>query len=71
MKDFFKNIATQAGAIILAALGAAIITFIQSIAIQTGACEAPINQVNEAGFLGAALKGLHSAYLAVHMRNIL
>lgn len=61
MREFVKNIATQATGILLAALGAGLIAFLQSVASQTGACPTPSLDVTQTGMLGASLKVIHSA----------
>lgn len=58
--SFMKSIAAQVAAIVIAALGAAAITFLQSIAAQTGACPVPAADPTQAGVLGAAFKTAHS-----------
>lgn len=70
MKDsessFLRGVATQATAILLAALGAGAIAFIQSIAIQTGACVPPAVTPEEAGALGGLFKAVHTALTMGH-----
>lgn len=61
MKDFSKGVATQATAILLAALGAAAISFISSVAGDAGLQCEPVSNPSNAGFLGAMLKGAHTA----------
>lgn len=63
MKSFLKSVATQATAIILAALGAGLFAFIQSIAIQAGACDIPKANIAETSALGAMIKTAHSTFL--------
>lgn len=63
MKDYIKGVATQATAIILAALGAAAFAFFQSAASSAGICPAQTASVEEVGLLGALFKGIHSAIL--------
>lgn len=66
MKEYAKGVATQATAILLAALGAAAIAFFQSAANSTGLCPLPAPTVQDAGLLGALIKGVHSAMLMGH-----
>lgn len=64
MKDYMRAVGTQVTAIILAALGAAALTFFQTLAASTGAmCPLPSDPA-EAASLGALLKGIHTALLA-------
>lgn len=59
--SFIKSVASQVTAIIIAALGAAAIAFLQSLAAQTGACSVPAADPSQAGVIGAMLKSAHSA----------
>lgn len=61
MKAYFKGVAVQATAIILAALGAAAFTFLQSVAAQSGVCPTPTTSPETAGAIGALFKGIHTA----------
>jgi hypothetical protein len=63
MKDYFRGVATQATAIILAALGAAAFAFFQSAATSTGICPLPSVSPEEAGATGALFKAIHSAFV--------
>lgn len=63
MKIYLKGVAVQATAILLAGLGAAAIAFFQSVAAQTGACPSPAMGPGSVGALGAAIKGVHSAFI--------
>jgi hypothetical protein len=60
MKDFLKNLGVQASAILLAALGAGFIAFVQTIGIEAGACDPQILAPEEVGALGGSLKLLHT-----------
>lgn len=64
MKPYLKGVAVQATAIILAALGAALITFIQSIVSKTGLCPEIPTSPTEAGLLGGILKTVHTAFIS-------
>ncbi len=68
MKQYFKSVATQFTAIALAALGAAAIAFIQSIAVQTGACTTDTITVTEVGVLGGMFKGIHTAITNISLK---
>ena len=70
MKSYFKGVAAQMTAIILAAAGAAIFTFFQSVATQTGVCEVPTDAVGQAGALGAMIKAGHSAFQIAHLKQL-
>ena len=61
MKQYFKGVATQATAIILAALGAAAFAFFQSMAVSTGVCTPPVTDIAEVGAMGAGFKAIHTA----------
>ena len=61
MKQYMQGVATQATAILLAALGAAAFAFFQSLAATTGVCPSPASDPAQIGALGAAFKGIHSA----------
>ncbi len=61
MNEYFKSVAAQATAILLAAFGAALISFFSSIAGQTGLECTPVTNPEEAGALGAIFKSIHSA----------
>lgn len=64
MKKYMQSVGTQVTAILLAAAGAAMLTFFQNLAASTGGiCPIPSDPA-EAGALGALLKGMHSAILA-------
>lgn len=70
MKDFFKQLATQITAIILAALAAAAVSFLQSVAAQTGACPAVATSTTDVAALGAGLKGTHSLFTLLSHRHL-
>lgn len=61
-KTFLRQISAQATSILLAAAGAALLTFIQSVATLSGACDVPTALPEQAGALGAGLKTIHSAF---------
>ena len=61
MKEYFRAVAVQATSIILAALGAALIAFLQSLLAQHSGGAIPPIQAEEAGVIGAVLKGSHLA----------
>lgn len=61
-QPFLKSVASQVTAILIAALGAAAITFLQALAAQSGACPMPVTDPTQAGVLGAAIKSAHSAF---------
>lgn len=67
-KQYIKGVAVQATAILLAAIGAGLFAFFQSIAATTGVCPAPVSNPAEIGALGAGLKAIHSA---ITMRRII
>lgn len=64
--SYLKGVATQATAILLAALGAGAIAFFQSLASQAGACPTPTMAPEEAGALGALFKAAHTALTMGH-----
>lgn len=66
MKQYLKGVATQATAILLAALGAAAFAFFQSMAASTGVCPAPVSNPAEIGAMGAMFKGIHTAFIMRH-----
>lgn len=70
MTTFFKGLATQVSAILIAALAAGLISFIQSVAIQTSACPIPIDKVADTATLGALFKTSHTAFLALAHRHL-
>jgi len=61
-QSFLRQIGAQAAAILLAAAGAALLTFVQSVAVLSGACDAPSATLQQAGALGASLKAIHSVF---------
>ena len=63
MKRYIEGVATQATAILLAALGAATFAFFQSMATSTGGCPLPLSNPAEVGAMGALIKGIHSAFI--------
>ena len=66
MKDYFKGVASQATAILLAAAGAAAFAFFQSMAASYGVCPAPAVDPVEVGGMGALFKGIHTALTLNH-----
>lgn len=62
MKSYWKGVAAQTTAILLAAAGAATFTFFQSLAAQTGVCATPEIDIAQAGTLGAIFKAAHTAF---------
>lgn len=71
MKSFATDVAKQFTAILLAALGAAAITFMTSIGGSTGLECTPITSPENAGILGAILKGTHSGFLMMKTNHLL
>lgn len=69
MKQYLKSAATQATAILLAAGAAALFTFFQSLATQTGVCPLPAGSPEQAGALGALFKGAHSIFTMTHIKH--
>ena len=61
--SFSRSVASQVTAILIAALGAAAITFFQSLATASGACPLPVGDPAQAGALGAAIKSAHTAFI--------
>lgn len=61
MKSYYQAVAVQATSILLAALGAALITFLQALLAQHSGGTIPPAPVEEAGVLGAVIKGSHLA----------
>lgn len=59
---YFKQVAVQLTSIILAAVGAALIAYAQSMGATLPACETPATDPQQAGLLGALFKGIHSAF---------
>lgn len=57
-----KSLMAQFGSVIIAALGAALIAFIQSVVSSSGVCTIPPGDPSTAGALGAILKSGHSAF---------
>lgn len=70
MKTYFKAVAAQTTGILLAAAGAAVFTFAQSVASQTGVCPTPNVSPVEVGTIGALFKGVHSALTTHHWINV-
>jgi hypothetical protein len=65
INDLKEKLRAQGSSIIITALMAAGITFIQSIAVSTGACP-PVNEmVKDAGILGGVIKTAHSGFLLI------
>ena len=64
MKSYFQAVAVQTTSIILAALGAALIAFLQALLAQHSGGTIPQTPVQEAGALGAIIKGSHLALKA-------
>lgn len=65
MKTYLKAVAVQATSILLAALAAAAITFLQSLIHSISQGAVPAASPQEAGMIGAILKGGHVAIGAV------
>lgn len=65
-QSFLRQITAQFLAIVLTAITAALITFIQSLIAQTGVCEIPAPSPADAGVLGAVIKSAHSVLLLKH-----
>lgn len=61
MDSYFKSVAVQVTSIFIAALGAATIAFIHSVAVSSGGCDMPQIEVQNASILGAVFKSIHSA----------
>lgn len=61
--SFFKQVGVQLTAIMLASLGAVLISMSQSLGVETHSCVAPAVDPSQAGVLGGLLKGIHSAFL--------
>lgn len=61
--SFSKQVGAQITAILLAAGAAAIFTFFQSLASQTGICATPSLDPIETSSLAAFLKTIHSTFL--------
>lgn len=69
--DFTKRIIQQVFVVLATAATAALITFIQAIAVETGGCVTPILSPTDSGFLGGTLKVAHSLFQASRHQNIL
>lgn len=65
---FIKQVSAQMTAIVLAAAAAAIFTFFQSLAQQSGICEPTLATPGESGLLAAWFKSLHSFAIMAHSR---
>lgn len=61
MQEYLKQTGAQVTGILIAALGAAAITFGQSLLASGGACPAPALTPVETGLLGGAIKTALSA----------
>lgn len=59
---FFNGVATQLTAIVLASLGAVLISIAGSMGAEVLPCEPLQTDPAQAGFLGALIKGMHSAF---------
>lgn len=66
MKEYFKGVASQATAILLAALAAGAFAFFQSMAASYGVCQPPMSDPVEVGGLGALFKGIHTVLTTKH-----
>jgi len=66
MNNYLKSVATQATAILLAALGAAAFAFFQSMAASSGVCPPPLSSPEDVGVLGATFKAIHTALIWRH-----
>jgi hypothetical protein len=64
MNSYLKAVAVQATSIVLAALAAALLTYIQATINQMGAENFPSADPKTAGALGGTLKAIHSSFLA-------
>ena len=58
---YLKGVAVQVTAILLASLGAVLISSAQSLTAGTLPCDGSVANPAEAGLLGGLLKGVHSA----------
>ena len=61
MRDALKKSLHQVLPILISAMAAGGITFLQSLAAQSGACPAPVIGVVETAAMGGGLKAMHSA----------
>ena len=60
---YLKSVAVQVTAILLASLGAVLISSAQSLTAGTLPCEGSVADPAQAGLLGGLLKGAHSALI--------
>lgn len=63
MNEYWKSVFAQFTAIILAAIGAALIAFFSSIAGSVGLECSPAPSPEKAATFGALFKGIHSAFM--------
>jgi len=63
MKDYLKSVGVQMTSIILAALIAGLLAFIQSLTTQAGACPNADFSPEQVGLIGGVVKGAHSVFL--------
>lgn len=66
MKEYWKSVAAQATAIVLAAAGAGAFAFFQSLAASNGLCPEGVSDPKEIGALGAGFKAIHSVITMKH-----
>lgn len=60
-QSFIKGVAVQLTAVLLASLGAVLISTAQSLTSGMVPCEPTVADPTQAGILGGLLKGIHSA----------
>lgn len=65
-QSYFKQVGVQLSAIILASVGAVLISMSQSLVSGSVPCPVPPIDPTDAGILGGLLKGVHSAFLMRH-----
>lgn len=65
-QSFFKGVAVQLTAVLLASLGAVLISSAQALTSGAIPCEPVVADPAQAGLLGGLLKGLHSALSLSH-----
>jgi len=71
MESNISSLKKQATPIVVSALMAATFTFFQSLAAAGGLCPPVPASPQEAGALGAVIKGSHSAYMLIFHKHIL